>query len=111
MNVDTDLSEGSAGALFAVLADRNRRRIIERIVDEGPATATALSRELGITRQGVAKHLGGMAEAGVLASTRTGAEVHYRLVPGALEPGTEWLTRVGREWDLRLDALKRHVDG
>lgn len=99
-----DLVDGPAAAVFTVLADRNRRRIIERIVSKGPATATALSRELGITRQGAAKHLVSMARAGVLASSKTGAEVRYRLLPDALAVGTDWLSLVTRRWHLRPEA-------
>lgn len=106
---DGDLVDGPAAAVFAVLADRNRRRIIERIVSKGPATATTLSRELGITRQGAAKHLVSMAGAGVLTSTKTGAEVRYRLLPDALGTGTDWLSLVIHRWSLRSEA-GRHAD-
>lgn len=107
---DGDLVDGPAAAVFAVLADRNRRRIIERIVSKGPATATALSRELGITRQGAAKHLVSMARAGVLTSTKTGAEVRYRLLPDAFEAGSDWLGLVTRRWSLRSEADRQVED-
>ena len=81
------MSDPAAGLLFSALADGNRRAIVERIADRGPATATGLAQELSITRQGAAKHLSALAEA-----------------------GSRWLERVGGQWDRRLAALKEHVD-
>jgi len=79
------------------------------IASGGPATPTELSADLGITRQGASKHLASLVEAGILDAERSGREVRYALVRGGLQPGSEWLTQVGDQWDRRLDSLKRHV--
>ena len=103
------MSAPSADLVFGALADPNRRAIVEMIASGGPATPTELSAELAITRQGASKHLTSLVEAGILDAERSGREVRYALSEGGLEPGSEWLTRVGDQWGRRLGALKRHV--
>lgn len=95
--------------VFGALADPNRRLIIERLAAEGPATATTLAAELGMSRQGAAKHLANLAEAGIVTASREGREVLYELVELSLEPGADWLEGVGARWDRRLVRLKRHL--
>ena len=99
----------AADRVFAALADPNRRLIVELIATHGPATPTALSAELAISRQGASKHLAGLAEAGIVEAERSGREVRYALVRDGLAPGSVWLERVGGQWDRRLAALERHV--
>ncbi len=62
-----DPEEVSAG-VFAALADPTRRAILASLAERGPSTATDLSGRLSITRQGIAKHLGLLAEAGLVTS-------------------------------------------
>jgi len=99
----------SADLVFGALADPNRRAMVELIAGRGPATPTELSADLAISRQGASKHLSSLVEAGILDAERSGREVRYGMVEGGLEPGLIWLSRVGDEWDGRLDALRRHV--
>jgi DNA-binding transcriptional ArsR family regulator len=71
--------------------------VIGYLSAQGTATATELTGELPMTRQAVAKHLATLADAGLVESERRGRETRYRL------------TRVGQEWDNRLDGLRRHL--
>ena len=74
----------------------------------GPARA--LAGQLGVSRQGAAKHLAGLADAGIVAPSRQGREVLYELLDQGLTPGAAWLDQVGSQWDRRLGSLKRHLD-
>ena len=84
--------------VFGALADPNRRQVIDYLSNQGTATATELTGELPMTRQAVTKHLTTLADAGLVESERRGRETRYRL------------TRVGEEWDERLDALRAHLE-
>jgi DNA-binding transcriptional ArsR family regulator len=97
------------GAVFAALADPSRRTIVERLAAAGRATPTELAGELPMTRQAVAQHLATLQEAGRVHSRREGRSVVYRPDPAPLRDATAWMSRVGAEWDARLDALARHV--
>ena len=75
----TDI-EAIAGQVFTALADPTRRAILAALASGGPATATDLAAGLPITRQAIAKHLGLLAEAGlVTAEPGERRRVRYRL--------------------------------
>ena len=99
-----------AGPVFAALADPTRRELVQRLADDGEATATELSAELPMTRQAVSKHLALLEEAGLVAATRAGREVRYRLNAPPLAHAMAWMAQVGGRWDERLAALGRHVE-
>ena len=103
------MAERLPGAVFDALADPTRRRLLELLADDGPATATALAGAFDVSRQAVVKHLGALAGAGLVSADRRGREVFYGLEPGALDQATAWLERVGRAWDRRLVALVKHL--
>ena len=96
-----------SGDVFAALGDPTRRWIVERLSDEGPQTATQLAADLPISRQAVAKHLGSLADAGLVDAVREGRETRYGLQPESLESAAEWATQVGARWDDRLERLRR----
>jgi DNA-binding transcriptional ArsR family regulator len=97
---------GAQDAVFSALADPTRRRLL-RAVAAAPATATELAGELPISRQAVVKHLGALADAGLLARERSGREVRYRITPQPLSDAVGWMAEVGSDWDERLAGLAR----
>jgi DNA-binding transcriptional ArsR family regulator len=100
------------GPVFAALADPTRRHVIETLVREGSTSVPALSAELPITRQAVAKHLAALGDAGLIErADAAGREVRYQLRPGALAPASDWMTQTSAAWDDRLVRLKRSVEG
>jgi DNA-binding transcriptional ArsR family regulator len=91
-------------AVFEALADPMRRRLLRELAD-GPATATELAAGLPISRQAVAKHLGSLSSAGLLARERAGRDVRYRITPEPLSGAVAWMARIGGQWDKRLSRL------
>ncbi len=55
-----------AGPVFNALSDPTRRRVVERLAQGQPLTATALAADLPISRQAVSKHLSALADAGLV---------------------------------------------
>jgi DNA-binding transcriptional ArsR family regulator len=98
-------------AVFGALADPTRRRVIETLASGGTVTASGLADQLPITRQAIAKHLSALRGADLVSSSRVGRETHYELRPQPLDRAAEWIQMVGAEWDGRLDALRRSVEG
>ena len=100
---------GDVGAVFAALADPNRRRLIGYLAERESATATELAAELPVTRQAVAKHLRALNDAGLVSRRRRGRETHFALTPEPLGEAMQWMAAVGAQWDERLEALRRYA--
>ena len=96
-------------AVFGALADPTRRQLLERLAF-GPTTATGLCARFPLTRQAVVKHLGALAEAGMVAKERHGREVHYRMEGAPLDEASAWLTSLSTRWERRLLRLKLYVE-
>src|SRR5205814_7011 len=58
-----------ADAVFGALSDPTRRQLLSEIAGR-PATATELAGSLPISRQAVVKHLGALADAGLIERER-----------------------------------------
>jgi DNA-binding transcriptional ArsR family regulator len=108
---EPDLGGEPPDALFAALADPTLRRVLRAVADRGPVTATALADGLPVTRQAVAKHLGLLAEAGLVAAERAGRETRFTARAEPLDDLAAWAAATGRRWDDRLARLARIVPG
>src|SRR5207245_3921188 len=96
-------------AVFLALADPTRRRLLERLAT-GPRSATGLEPRFPLTRQAVAKHLGTLTDAGMVAKPRHGREVRYQLETAPLGEASDWLTTLTARWEHRLLQLKRYAE-
>ena len=97
------------GAVFAALADPNRRRLLGYLAERQTATATELAAELPVTRQAVAKDLAALTAAGLVAGERRGRETRFQLTPEPLAEAMSWMAGVGARWDERLEALRSYL--
>ena len=103
--------EAIAEQVFVALADPTRRVILAALASDGPATATDLATRLPITRQAVAKHLGLLAEAGlVTAEPGERRRVRYRVRAAPMQVAQQFLAALARDWDSALGALSDHLD-
>jgi DNA-binding transcriptional ArsR family regulator len=88
--------------VLMALADPIRRRILDLLAAEGPATATRLAADLPVSRQAVIKHLVMLDRAGLVSVQRRGREMRYRIHPQPLEETAAWLAALAAEWEQRL---------
>jgi DNA-binding transcriptional ArsR family regulator len=102
-------SHRHADDVFSALGDRTRREVLHEVSARGDATATELAATMSVTRQAVAKHLGVLAEAGLVESHRAGRETRYAATPEPLGDAMAWMAELGAQWDTRLARLKRSV--
>jgi DNA-binding transcriptional ArsR family regulator len=100
-----------SGAVFGALSDPTRRQLLAAISSQHAATATELAAELPISRQAVLKHLGALAEAGLVDRERSGREVRYTVTPEPMSDAVSWMAAVGGQWDERLGALRSQLGG
>jgi len=104
-------AEHVAEAVFSALADANRRAILAQLAEGGPATVTELAQALPITRQGIAKHVALLADAGLVApEPGEGRRVRYHLQSGPMQVAQQFLAALARDWDGPLAALKSRLD-
>jgi DNA-binding transcriptional ArsR family regulator len=92
--------------VFAALADDTRWGILVRL-GEAPASASALARELPISRQAIVKHLEVLKASGLLETEQRGRELVHRAVGGRLNDVARELEQVADAWDRRLAHIKR----
>lgn len=109
MRAETTAPEGVV-AMCGALGDETRWHILTAL-SEGEASASALARQLPVTRQAIAKHLAVLAEVGLVQSIRAGREVHYRVIGAELSATARQLEAIGTAWDTRLAAIKHIAEG
>jgi DNA-binding transcriptional ArsR family regulator len=103
--------EAVAEQVFTALADPTRRAVLAELAARGPATATDLANRLPITRQAIAKHLGLLADAGlVTAEPGERRRVRYRLRSAPMQIAQQFLAALARDWDDRLDGMGSPFD-
>jgi ArsR family transcriptional regulator, cadmium/lead-responsive transcriptional repressor len=93
--------------LWSAVGDPTRRRMLDLLLRDGAGTATTLSRQLPVTRQAVAKHLGVLDRAGLVQATPAGRERRYEVDQAQLARAVAQLSSVGATWDARLRRIKR----
>lgn len=103
-------TEKERAAVFAALGDETRLKIVSKLAGGEPRSITELTLDSTLTRQGVAKHLKVLEDAGLVHSTRAGRESLYQLDPEAIAEMKTYLDLVSRLWDDALVRLKSFVD-
>ncbi len=73
-------------ALFKVLANDTRIRMLHHIVRSGEATVTDMAKALGMKPQAVSNQLMRLSDTGMVASRREGNNVFYRVMNGCVSP-------------------------
>lgn len=90
--------------MFHALGDHSRRAMVERLV-RGPASVSELARPFEMSLPTVVQHLGVLETAGIVTSTKVGRVRTYQLIPEALTPAADWMTRQRLPAERRLDRL------
>jgi len=93
--------------LFSVLADPTRRDLLQRLVHEGPRTATQFAAQSTLSRQAIVKHLKALEAAELVAAERSGRQVYYRATTARLADVVGWLLDASDSWDRRSARLQR----
>ncbi len=95
-------------ALFEVLVDASRRRILE-LLRQHERPVGELVAALGMSQPAVSRHLRVLRDAGVVDVRVDAQRRLYRLRPAALRELDEWLEPYRLLWSGRLDGLEEHL--
>ncbi|MFG3257335.1 ArsR/SmtB family transcription factor [Streptomyces sp. NPDC048172] len=96
--------------MCAALGDPTRWEILTHL-GKGPMSASALARELPVSRQAIGKHLEVLREVGLVESEQRGREVVHVAVGARLGALARELDRIGRSWENRLLRIKELAEG
>lgn len=87
----TPIQAGGLAAVFKVLANDTRLRLLHALVRAGELCVTDLADRVGMKPQAVSNQLQRLLDLGVLATRRDGTSIHYTVVDecvvGLLEQG------------------------
>lgn len=88
------------------LADPTRRQIIQSLAG-GETAFGEIADQYEMSRPAVSQHLKVLREAGLVAVRKDAQRRIYRIEASGLREVDEWLEKVRRFWDGRLDDLER----
>jgi DNA-binding transcriptional ArsR family regulator len=102
------LAPKTSDALFRILADPTRRRILDLLAERGTLTYGQLAAEFpDLVASGVSKHLMSLRAAGLVSARRKGRNRFYRLNAPALgEALAPWLVKYEPYWSAALERLR-----
>src|SRR5580704_8620469 len=96
--------------IFMALSDPTRRAILAQLERRHSASISELAEPFTIRLPAVMKHLGVMANAGLITRSKSGRTVTVRLRPQPMREAMEWLRRYERFWSSSLDRLTRYAE-
>jgi len=94
---------------FAVLAEPNRRRLLDAMAD-GARPVNELVTAIGMSQPVVSKHLKVLRDAGLVNVQPDGQRRLYSINARPLAEIDRWLQQYRHFWADRLDALADHLD-
>lgn len=96
---------------FAALGDGARLSLVSHLADIGaPQPTTKLARHIGMSRQGVRKHLDVLARAGFVRQVRRGRERLWSLDARPLRAIQDWAAGYRSHWEAAFDRLEALLD-
>ena len=95
----------SVTAVFAALADPTRRRILERLSQQGESRVTALAKPFRMSLPAISRHLRVLENARLVQRQRHGREHLIRSNAAGLEDAGKWIALCRAGWESGFDAL------
>jgi DNA-binding transcriptional ArsR family regulator len=96
-------------AVFSALADPTRRAILAMLLEDDMAV-TDVAEPFNVSLAAISKHLGVLADAGLISRERRGRVIWCKLDPDALRTATVWMQGFGQFEPLDLDAFERFLE-
>jgi DNA-binding transcriptional ArsR family regulator len=96
--------------VFAALADPTRRALVARLGGVDSLSVSELKQPFDVSLPAIMKHLGVLAEAGLIVRKKTGRTVACRLIAQPMEEARRWLDQYERFWSAQLDRLEAFLE-
>jgi len=98
-----------ANDAFTALAHPTRREIVERL-SSGAVTVGEATRDLGVSKPTISRHLKLLEEAGVVARVIDGRTHRLSLRPEALAETSDWIQTQQERWERLFDVVGEYLD-
>lgn len=95
--------------IFAALADPTRRAILAMLLEDDMAV-TDVATPFAMSLAAISKHLGILADAGLIARERRGRVVWCKLDPDGLRAASVWMQSFGMMDVIDLDRFEAFLD-
>jgi DNA-binding transcriptional ArsR family regulator len=95
--------------VFSALADPTRRAILTMLLEDDMAV-TDVAEPFAMSLAAISKHLGVLAQAGLISRERRGRVIWCKLEPDALKAASVWMQGFGQFDPLDLDDFERFLE-
>ncbi|WP_299473401.1 metalloregulator ArsR/SmtB family transcription factor [Cypionkella sp.] len=96
--------------VFSALADPTRRAILAMLLEDDMAV-TDVAEPFQMSLAAISKHLGILAEAGLISREKRGRVIWCKLEPDAMRSASVWMQGFGQFEPVDLDAFERFLEG
>ena len=97
-------------SIFAALGDVTRLRLVTRLGEGQKQSIAQLAAGLGLSHQGISKHLQVLERSGLVIAEKVGRERHYLSQPEKIAQANDYLQDLGSAWDDALTRLQQFVE-
>ena len=97
-----------ANDVFSALAHPLRREIVERL-SSGPATVGEVTRDFGVSKPTISRHLRILEEAGVVSRVIAGRSHRLALEPQTLAATADWIESQRKRWERMFDVVEDYL--
>ena len=98
-----------ANDTFKALAHPLRRDIVERL-SGGAATVGEVTRDFGVSKPTISRHLKLLEEAGVVSRVIDGRTHRLALQPQALTEAADWIQVQRQRWERLFDVVGEYLE-
>ncbi|HAV09696.1 MAG TPA: ArsR family transcriptional regulator [Rhodobacteraceae bacterium] len=95
-------------ATFSALSDPTRRAILVMLLEDDMAV-TDVAHPFAMSLAAISKHLGILADAGLISQEKRGRVKWCKLEPDALRDAAVWMKGFGQMESIDLDAFERFL--
>lgn len=96
--------------VFSALGDPVRLELVQRLISEPHQRISQVTEGLGLTRQGARRQLQVLVDADIVILEPAGREVWVDVKRESLDPVKSFISKLERQWERRLEALKQSIE-
>lgn len=93
--------------IYIALAEPKRRLILEQLAKHGELAAGEISKKFKITASAISQHLNILLNVGLVKQERQAQKRIYSLNQSGINELDEWLGKIKKDWEYRLDNLDK----